>query len=206
MWRDRLLRALVVLGACLMALTAFLTWRQGQMAAARLGQMVTVWAPARDLPAATLIEPGALTPVQVPAGAVLPGMVTDPDTAAGRISPVPIPAGQPLVHYALLAPDLGESELRRFDVHGSEQGNVVLPAGLQSGDRVDVIVAGESPEGGNEARVRLRDILVLATGSGEAPGVALAVTLEQAEQLTYYLNFAREVRILRRGPVGRAAG
>lgn len=132
MWRDRLLQALFVSGISLLALACFLVWRQAQLQAAGLGPQVTIWTAARDLAPDTLIRPEALAPRTVPQSFLLPGTVTNQEQALGKMVVVPVPAGQPLMSYALSQPVLGDPRLRRFDLTGEE--NVTLPAGLAPGD------------------------------------------------------------------------
>lgn len=200
MWRDRFLQVLLLSGVTFLALAGFLVWRTAQQQAAGLGPRVTVWTAARALQPDTLLEPTDLAPRSVPRTFLLPGAITDPEDAAGRVVIAPVPAGEPLMAYVLAAPDLTDPELRRFDLR--EEGNVTLPGHLAPGDRVDILVAGRQDPVEQAAWVLLADIKVLQASEGKQRAVALAVTLDQAQDLLYHLNYSKEVRLLRRGPGG----
>lgn len=200
MWRDRLLQALVVVGVGLLALAAFLVWRQANLQAAGLGPAVTVWVAARDLQPDTALQESHLSARTVPRVFLLPGAVTDRNAALGRVVTVPVAAGQPMMEYILTDPDLGDAQLRRFDLH--ERGNVTLPMVLAPGDRVDILVAGQRGDGDPVAWVLAESVRVLNMSGTKERTVAVALTLEHSQELMYHLQFAKAVRLLRRNPGG----
>jgi Flp pilus assembly protein CpaB len=159
----------------------------------------------------------ALTTVELPASAVLTGMLREPDEALGRRIGTPVAAGEPVTQAVLGgAPGAGPPPLavgeRAVAVPLSAAG--AAAAGVRPGARVDVVASTGEGLTGRTALV-VADAEVLGVGTPDAadptgaPGeVVLRVRARQALRITAALNFAREVRLLVRPPeeVGAAPG
>lgn len=127
------------------------------------GGLPTVVA-ARDLPAGTAVSRSDLRVAERPAGMRPPTALDAPDPVVGRVTAVPIPAGDTVTPERLTGSDL---------LQGLPADHVAMPLpvatveglGLGPGDHVDVYAAGSG------ARVA-GDVLVLAVTPPPTEGLA----------------------------------
>ncbi len=185
----------------------------------RIGRPVAVVVAARDVAPGTLLRPGDLALRTLPAR-YAPGFAfVRAGELAGRRVAVALPRGsvitRPMVAVEESArqapgPDLRDGErVAELVAHGSA--DLVLPGG-----RVDVLVTRERADGAGATTLALEDAEVLAAspapagedrddGAGRVR-VSLRVTVRQAVALAAAQNFAREIRVLARGPGDRGRG
>ncbi len=193
--------------AAVLAVGAFLLAR-GAGQSAPPGQPVVV--AARSVAPGTLIgadHAGLLGVAMVPAGAVLPGMLTSPDDAIGRRVAGALAAGEPVTHASLggdprSAPaPLGPGE-RAMPVPLRAAG--AAAAAPAPGSRVDVLASdGEGLAGRTREVVSGAEVLAVmradpADGDVGGDAIVLRLTREQALEVTRALDFAREVRVVSR--------
>ena len=199
--------------------------RRAREVESRVGAPVPVVVARVDLEAGRRIRPGDLPRLVavrgVPARFVPPDALASADQAAGGELAAPIPAGGYLTAGAL-AGGAGD----RAEGHGpgprpGERAIEVAVAGgdeLQSappGARVDVLVTSERAGDRGRTYLALEDVELLAArqadaaaaGAGESGSTAragtlatLRVTVRQAVFLAAAQSFAREMRLLLRGP------
>lgn len=121
----------------------------------------------RELPAGTVLQPSDLALRQVPAEAVAPSALADPDRAVGRTLAGPVPRGEPLSTARLRGPEL---------LAGQPEGTVALPvrvadagaaALLAPGDHIDLLAALPGDDGGTGIVVaEALPVLLVGTGGG----------------------------------------
>ena len=139
-------------------------------AVAALPKTVTVVVAATDLAAGTVLRAGALSQVELPAGAVPDGAARSPDELAGRVLAGHLRRGEPVTDVRIVGPGL-----TAMLAPGQVAAPVRLPdlavAGLvAAGDRVDVLVT--APDAAT-AEVVAAGALVLApstTPADDLPG------------------------------------
>jgi pilus assembly protein CpaB len=184
---------------------------------ARIGAPVDVVVAARDIAPGASLRPGQLAVRALPAR-YAPGLAfARAQQLAGRRVAVALPRGtvitQPMVAsddpQQPAGPDLRRGErVAELVARGS-------PALIVPGGHVDVLVTRERGDGDGATTLALEDAEVLTTtpapadddkGGGERVRVSLRVTLRQAVALAAAQNFAREIRVLARGPGDRARG
>lgn len=181
----------------------------------RLGELRSVVTVSRSLAAGVILDArlrrSALTTRTVPTRFLPPDAIADPAQVTGRRTVAPIPAGSYLLASHLRAPQRREprgpklaGDLHPVEVVVSSAGSL---ASTGSGERVDVVVAGE-PVTGGRAKVRVaaedvRLISVTPAEPGEATDVGggswsatLALSRDQALDLIEAENFAREIRLI----------
>ncbi|WP_277679681.1 Flp pilus assembly protein CpaB [Gracilibacillus dipsosauri] len=75
--------------------------------------------------------------------------------------------------------------------------NVIVDEPIGEGDKVDIITVYEA-EGGTTASLAFEGIpVVQVAGDGADSIIRVSVTIEDAQQLIYYQNIAKQIRVLR---------
>ena len=173
------------------------------------GQRVLV---ARDgLPAGLVIDDRVvaerLVGVVLPNGAKLAGLVSAQE-AIGRRTVGPIGVGEPLTSASIGGIDVqGPEPLRKAEraITVPLRAAGASAATLIAGDVVDVVAtSGEGLTGRAEVVVGGAEVLavVAATDTGDEGAVVLRTDAREALRTASALNFAREVRLLRRPESG----
>ena len=191
----------------------------------RVGAPVPVVVAAADLRQGRRISEGdaahALAVRDVPARFAPPDALGDPAEAVGATLAAPVAAGGYVTAGALAAPgdDAGGEGVALAP--GQRAIEIVVAGGQDlasaaPGARVDVLVTTEHGEGRGRTYLALESVELLATAPGpEGPQAGdgrprtlatLRVTLRQAVYLAAAQSFAREVRLLLRGPSERRRG
>ncbi len=139
---------------------------------------------AQDIPARTRIDANMVTVKDLPTGVLLPGVFGKPEEVAGKVTQVPILAGEQVVSSKVTASDVELAQfgnnpplslvvpegMRGFSLKLSEVGSA---GGLiRPGDYVDVILSSEVSSGGtvgvatsaSVACYVVQDVQVLAVG------------------------------------------
>ena len=188
-------------------------------AARELGPEIEVLVAARDLPAGTRLERGAVALRRIPARFAPPGGLTSAAGVVGARLALPARAGA----YLSAGMFAGVGGRDRYGLRRGERAVTVevagglADAGPAPGSRVDVLVSTEGAGGGRTqmALAGAELLQVSAAGAGysdpePSPAstgpTALAtvrVTVRQAIYLTAADNFAREIRLLVRPPGDR---
>lgn len=167
---------------------------------------VPVVVAAADLTRTQRLTPDLLKVVELPASAVHPLALGDPQQAVGRVLRWPLPAGAPLLEpYLAGAPgdgvwaaQLEPGEAALFVPAHPER---ALGGAVEPGDRVDLLLVGEA-DGQPRAALLLRAARVLdlrdadgrpATGAAYPAGVLLAVPAEETTRLALALERGRVV-------------
>ncbi len=173
-------------------------------------ELQQVWVAADDIPAGT---PGAeaakmLTSKQVATRTVVPGAISDPGEIEAKIASQPVFAGEQVTVRRF-------SDVNQQGVHGKLKGNMravqvqgtaqqLLAGTLRPGDHVDVVasfkytLAGQGTESDEEfeaARIVLRDVEVLRTSGGAAPGAKLTTGLQERHAVMLKLTDAQENKL-----------
>lgn len=203
-------RALLLLGLAVVlgTLAASDIGRREQALRRAVGPSISVVVATKELPAGKPIHRGSLAVRRMPQQYAPKDGIQSLPEVVGLRPRVSVPAGGDLAG-ALLAAD-GGSDLRP----GERIADLVAIGDLQRirpGGHVDLLVTRERDGAGGTTRLALEDAEVLAaepapTGEGSADAatgrisVALRVTVKQAVYLTAAQNFARELRLLPRGP------
>jgi len=185
----------------------------------RIGQPVAIVVAARDIAPGTLLRPSELALRTLPAR-YAPGLAfLRPGELAGRRAAVALPRGSVITRPMVATDDAEQAapgpELRR----GERVAELVAqgsPELVVAGGRVDVLVTRERSDGAGATTLALEDAEVLAAGPAPADEdreegaarvrVSLRVTVRQAVALAAAQNFAREIRVLARGPGDRDRG
>jgi pilus assembly protein CpaB len=176
---------------------------------AQLGPAVPVVVARRALPAGRTVRAGDLALRRIPARYAPGGAAASPELLVGRRLAAGVPAGGALTYEQVAVargPALRRGE-RAVDVVAAAAPGAVVP-----GARVDVLVTRDDGPTPGGAALALQDVEVLAVHAAPAeardtgPHVAatLRVTLRQAVFLAAAQSFAREIRLLARGPRDRA--
>ena len=210
-------RGIALIGAALVlaALSGCLLFGYLQELENRIGQTVEVVAAGQDIPARTLITPELLTMETIPQRYFQQSYVLNPADVVGWIALVDIRGGQYLLREMLdQNAGLGPGE-RAVSIAVNQVTSV--GGNVRPGNRVDVLVSYEDETGIGTTVMLLQDIEVLAVSTllptpeeggvgptrflptGELASdatVTLALTPQQAMQLTYMSNFAAEVRLM----------
>lgn len=171
----------------------------------QVGPLVPVVAARADIPAGAKIDVAKLVVRQVPQRFVPPDTLASAADVAGLRADSPIPAGGYITQGSIDRPGGG-----RGGPAGLRPGERVLElsvaggqalAGAGAGSRVDVLVTTE-----RRSFLALEDAELLgirqgAEGDSGAKSLAtLRLSLRQAVYLTAAQSFAREIRLLPRGP------
>lgn len=160
---------LLALGALVLAVRP-----PGDAAVAAVPETASVVVATADLPAGTVLTPGALTVAAIPAEAVADGAASSPDELTGRVLAGHLRRGEPVTDVRLVG-----TGLTAMLAPGQVAAPVRLPdlavAGLvTAGDRVDVLVTAPDAV---TAEVVAAGALVLApsaTPSDDQPGADVA--------------------------------
>jgi pilus assembly protein CpaB len=220
---SRRRRAAVLIGLAIVLGALAASDVSGREAALRreIGSPVPVLVARTALRAGARLDPAALAIRRVPARYAPAGAFRSPDEVAGLRAAVAIPAG------ADLDPSLVDDGTRNrvaptgpFLRPGERMAQIVAtgsPRAVTVGTRVDVLVTREPGGGGGGATtLALEDVEVLSAASAPAAGsndaglprvaVELRVSVRQAVYLAAAQAFARELRVLPRGPGDRRRG
>ena len=174
----------------------------------RLGPAVPVVVARANLPAGRLIRVSDLAVRRVPARYAPAASFSDPSQAAGLRTTGAVVHGTDLVP-ALLAEGTADGASLR---PGERIADLVAsgpPKLVRAGGRVDVLVTR-----GGATRLALEDVEVLSAApasqnsqsDARQVAVSLRVTVRQAVYLAAAQSFAREIRVLPRGPSDRGRG
>lgn len=187
---------------------------------ARIGAPVPVVVAAQDLPRGASLRPRVLAIRRMPARYAPARSFARAAQLGGRRAAVPLPRGTAIVAAML---DDGDVAARSPgpDLRPGERAAELVARGspelVVAGGRVDVLVTRETASGQGVSTLALEDAEVLAAaraGDQDAGGaddgpqvrVSLRVTVRQAVALAAAQNFAREIRVLPRGPGDRRRG
>lgn len=219
---SRRRRAALLLGLALLlgGLAASDVARREAALERRLGPPVPVLIARADLAPGTPLSPEVLAVREVPARFAPVGMFASLPEALGRRTLVAVPAGG-FVGPAQLEGGGEEGGGLRPGERVADVVAVGSPEAIVGGARVDVVVSREGERGDAGVTVlALEDVEVLAAAPAAAPTAAgpgtaadaprvaasLRVTIRQAVFLAAAQSFAREVRLLARGPGDRRRG
>lgn len=207
-YRVRNIVIAVVLAAMAALLTSFYVTnykkqvQQGE-------ELEKVWVASSDIPAGTTGDEAArlLTSKQVATRSVVPGAISDPSEIQEKISSQPVYAGEQVtvrrfssVNQQGVAGKL-KGNLRAVQIQGTA--NQMLAGTLKPGDHVDVVgsfkykLTGQSGTGEEyeATRIVLRDIEVLRSSGGPAPGSKLASGLQDRFSVMLALTDAQENKL-----------
>ena len=118
------------------------------------GPTVTVVVAARDIPARTLLTQELLVEVALPAEAVPQGYVDSYDRVIGKLTMVPMYAGEPLLDQRLVDPNIESADGRRALFLNENEVLMAIPAQdllsrvgvLKPGDQIDLLYSLSFPE------------------------------------------------------------
>lgn len=181
----------------------------------RVGDTIEVVAASQDIPARTLITPEMLAIKTIPQRYFLESYILNPSDIIGWVTLVNAREGNYMLREMVdQNAGLGPSE-RAVSIAVNQVTSV--GGNVRPGNRVDVIVSYEDEEGYGVTEMLLQDVEVLAVSSllppveegGLGPSrflptgelmsdatVTFALDPQQAMQLTYMSNFAKEVRLM----------
>jgi len=213
-WRRRG-TIFIVVAIALAAVSGCLLFAYLQELENRIGETVEVVAASQDIPARTLITPELLAMQTIPQRYFLESYILNPADVVGWITLVDIRDAHYLLREMLdQNAGLGPGE-RAVSIAVNQVTSV--GGNVRPGNRVDVLVSYEDEAGSGTTLMLLQDVEALAVStllpSAEAGGqgptrflptgqlasdatVTLALTPQQAMQLTYMSNFAAEVRLM----------
>jgi pilus assembly protein CpaB len=203
-------RAALLLGLALVlgALAASDVARRERALRAQVGPAVEVLVASAPLTAGRRIEPGDLAVRRVPERFAPAGDAV-PDLLVGRRLAVDVPAGAPVDVHLLERAAVAAGPVLRGGERAAEVLARASPELMADGVRVDVVVTRE-----RLTELALENVEVLAArpvpadereGVGPQVVATLRVTVVQAVYLAAAATFAREIRLLVRGPGDRAA-
>ncbi|BDG59928.1 hypothetical protein caldi_10180 [Caldinitratiruptor microaerophilus] len=209
MWGAHRGTALMLAGALVAgALAAVTALARLRALEAQLGEEVPAVVARVPLAAGEVIAPASLSTVGIARRYAFPSFYSDPAQVAGRVTRVPIAAGEPVLASMVARADGLALEQRVYTLVESER--VFLEPDLAPGDRADVLVAYE--RGDNRlAEVYLQDALVVRVDTPPAPEavaadlagprgtrISLRIRLEEARRLAWAENFGQQIRVVRR--------
>ncbi len=173
---------------------------------AELGGMTSIYIANGDIPARTLIQETQITTMEIPNKFVNAAHVIDKDLIINQVLVVPL-ANEEIITKNMIKPfsNLRDENNRLVAMSPSEK--VQFDQVIESLDRVDIIVS-TAEEGSTQkykTEVFMRDVPVaFARGASEDfAGVALEVSLDDAEKLIHMQNYADKIRVLKAN-VGKA--
>ena len=189
----------------------------------QVGPLVPVLVATSDLAAGKRVGARMLAVRQVPQRFAPPDALSSPQEALGQRLGAPVAAGGYLTAAAFAAAEPAGEDGGASTQPARGQRSIELAvaggqalSGAPPGTRVDVLVTTESRDGAGRSFLALQDVELLDVrdadaGSGTRDGAAahataiatLRVTLRQAVYLTAAESFARELRLLVRGPGDR---
>lgn len=151
---------------------------------------------AADLPAGTVLAPGDLAVVRLPAGVLPGGAAADAEELTGQLLAAPVRAGEPVTDVRVVGPGLWSAVPAGLVAAPVRLADLAVAGLLRAGDRVDVLAApGDALTATGDAAaagvlVVAEGALVVAVPAGEAPGavadgglLVLAVPPDTAQQL-----------------------
>ncbi len=120
-----------------------------------VGPTVTVVTAARDIPARTLLTQELLIEVALPAEAAPQGYVESYDRVVGKLTMVPMYAGEPVLDQRLVDPNIESADGRRALFLNEDEVLMAIPAQdllsrvgiLKPGDQIDLLYSLSFPEG-----------------------------------------------------------
>jgi pilus assembly protein CpaB len=210
---SRRRRAALLLGLSLVlgGLAASDVARREAALDAQLGPEVEVVVAGRELAAGRRLSAADLRVRRIPARFAPSGDVLGPEALLGQRLAVPVPAGGQVTPFQLARAEAPAAAAVRRGERAVDVVAAAAPDAVLAGARVDVVVTREQGEGRGESALALEDVEVLAARpappAAEEPGprvaATLRVTVRQAVYLAAAQAFAREVRLLARGPGDR---
>lgn len=180
-------------------LVAVLVYQQVSAVDAQLGERVSIYVTARDLPAQVLIEAEDLQPVEIPRAYLQPGMVTDPKTAAGKVSLLALKKGQLLHQTALVQRVVIPPGSRVLRVYRTQA--LTFDENLLTGDQVDIVTTLPDPNKKGEwmTSVLLPAVPVVEVDSKQG-WVGLLLPADRATQMIGLEQTAKQIHLLRVTP------
>jgi pilus assembly protein CpaB len=173
------------------------------------GPPTAVVTAARDIPRGTTLSADALTSASLPARFVPPGALRDPARAVGRVVVTDLAAGEVVTRLRVAGGDAGRIASLVPSGMRAVQLPVAAAAGVEPGDRVDVLATFGG--GGAHTELAAEGVEVLAferaegtplgTGGGGdgAVGLLVLVGTEDTERLAFAATFAT-LSVAVRGP------
>lgn len=190
----------LAVGVLFAAAAAWLVYTRVAAVEAQLGRRIPVYVAARPIAAQVPLTPADFTTRFLPASFLQPGMVTGEAAFAGKVSLVPLKAGElltsPMLSSRFVVPE-GYRVLRLY--RGQ---TVAFDENLLVGDRVDLLVTYLEPAEKQQrltTRVHLTALPVVESDPKTA-WVGLLVRETDADGVIYMENAARQIQLLRLSP------
>ncbi|MBD8071129.1 Flp pilus assembly protein CpaB [Bacillus sp. PS06] len=167
---------------------------------AELGGMTRIYIANADIPARTLIQESQITTMEIPNKFVNSAHVLDKEELLNQVVVVPL-ADEEIITKNMIKPysNLRNENNRLVAMYPSEK--VQFDQVIEALDRVDIIVSIEDEESSlrYKTEIFMRDVPVaFAQGTNENfSGVALEVSIEDAEKLIHMQNYADQIRVLK---------
>jgi pilus assembly protein CpaB len=170
------------------------------------GAPVSVLAAARDIARGSTITDDALVTLVVPSRFVPPGALRDPARVVGRVTLADLAKGEVVTQLRLTGGSAGRIASLVPPGMRAVQLPVVATAGVEPGDRVDVLATFGGGGAHTELTAEGLEVLSIERGqtaalSGASGGVGLLVlaATEEAERLAFAATFAT-LSVAVRGP------
>jgi len=213
----RLCKLLLIPLALSLTVTYAIYARMGRASEEPEVAMTELVVAARALPARTVISAQDVTLVEVPVAFAGQGHLRRLEDAVGRITLVPLAAGEVLYEHKLATAGSAEdglafllpSHLRAMSLRVDDETGVA--GHLQPGDHVDVVAIMAAPGEPVRSRLVLEEVPVLAVGQeggaggGTVTGTSRVITIGVTPQEAVLLALCKEagaVRLLLRPAVG----
>jgi Flp pilus assembly protein CpaB len=180
-------------------LVAGLVYQQVSAVEAELGERVSIYVAAREIPAQVLIEATDLEPVEVPRAYLQPGMVTDPKLATGKVSLLRLKKGELLHQGALVQRVVIPPESRVLRLYRTQ--TLSFDDNLLAGDQVDLVVTLPDPAKKGEYQTNLLLAAVPVVEVDAKQGwVGLLLPAARATEVIGLRESAKQIHLLRVTP------
>jgi len=187
---------LLVIAVLLGSLGAYGFYRHVNEYEASLGEMVQVWVVTTEVSPYTPVTKEMLRATSAPKRYLPASAILDEAAITSQVAAVPLHPGDLITTAVLRSPDLGGQ--RSITLQDQGRSNIFIDATIQTGDRVDVLVAYRENEQ-DVARYLLTGVQVLRVGEKGEQSISLLVSQDAARELVWMENFGRQIRVVRQG-------
>jgi Flp pilus assembly protein CpaB len=164
-----------------------------------LGELAEIQVAKQEIPAGSPIAPDMLTTIKIPKKYAVDSFITSTEELKGKISLVPIPKDEVLTKAMLRETSKTPTGYRLVQLRSPM---AIFDDQVDVLDRVDLVGTYESKENKNDTRITeviLKDVQVIRVykKDDEIVSIGVSLTLDEAEKAIWFLNFGKELRVLK---------